>query len=41
MNIGDIIEKELTIEGLIKAKGFDEALVIINDERAKIDVSKD
>lgn len=41
MNIGDIIEKELTIEGLIKAKGFDEALVFINDERAKIVVSKD
>ncbi len=34
-------EKELTIEGLIKAKGFEEALVFITEENAKIVVSKD
>ena len=41
MSIGDMAEKELTIEGLIKAKGFEEALVFITEENAKIVVSKD
>ncbi len=31
----------MTIEGLIKAKGFEEALVFITEENAKIVVSKD
>lgn len=41
MNIGDISEKELTIEGLIKAKGFEEVLVFLTDENAKVVVLKD
>lgn len=39
MSIGDLSEKELTIEGLIKAKGFEEALVFLSDENVKIIVS--
>ena len=41
IKIGDVSEKELTIEGLIKAKGFEEVLVFITDENAKIVVSKE
>lgn len=41
MGIGDMAEKELTIEGLIKAKGFEEALVFLTEENAKIVVSID
>lgn len=40
IKIGDLSEKELTIEGLIKAKGFEEVLVFLTDENAKIVVSK-
>ncbi len=36
---GDLAEKELTIEGLIKAKGFEEALVFLTEENLKIIVS--
>ncbi len=32
---GDLAEKELTIEGLIKAKGFEEALVFLTEENLK------
>lgn len=39
--IGSMSEKELTIEGLIRAKGFDDALVFITTEEIKIVVSKD
>lgn len=39
IHIGDLSEKELTIEGLIKAKGFEEALVFLTDENLKIIVS--
>lgn len=41
MEIGDISEKELTIEGLIKAKGFEEALVFLTADDAKIVVGKE
>jgi stage III sporulation protein AH len=41
MKIGDISEKELAIEGLIKAKGFEDVLVFLTDESAKIVVSKE
>ena len=36
MNIGKLSEKELTIEGLIKSKGFDEALVLLTDSDIKV-----
>ena len=39
MAIGDLSERELTIEGLIKAKGFEEALVFLTDDNLKIFVS--
>ncbi len=39
INIGNISEKELQIEGLVKSKGFDEALVFISDEDIKVVVS--
>ena len=39
MHIGDLSEKELRIEGLIKAKGFEEAIVFLTDENLKIIVS--
>lgn len=41
MRLGDISEKELIIEGLTKAKGFEEVLVLLTDENAKIVVFKD
>ncbi|TJX16280.1 SpoIIIAH-like family protein [Tissierella creatinini] len=39
INIGNISEKELQIEGLVKSKGFDEAIVFITDEDIKVVVS--
>lgn len=36
MDIGYITEKELSIEGLIKAKGFEEVLVFLTGNNAKI-----
>jgi stage III sporulation protein AH len=36
MQIGEIAEKELTIEGLIKAKGFNDALVFLTEKDAKV-----
>ncbi|NLY67731.1 MAG: SpoIIIAH-like family protein [Tissierellia bacterium] len=41
MEIGNLSEKELTIEGLIKAKGFEEALVFLTENDAKIVVGKE
>lgn len=41
MEIGNLSEKELTIEGLIKAKGFEEALVFLTGNDAKIVVGKE
>lgn len=41
MEIGDISENELTIEGLIKSKGFDESLVFLTDKDAKVVVGTD
>ena len=41
INIGDLSEKELTIEGLVKAKGFEDALVFLTDESVKVVVSKE
>ncbi|NLX62879.1 MAG: SpoIIIAH-like family protein [Tissierellia bacterium] len=41
MEIGNLSEKELTIEGLIKAKGFEEALVFLTANDAKIVVGKE
>ncbi|HHV26221.1 MAG TPA: SpoIIIAH-like family protein [Tissierellia bacterium] len=41
IKIGEISEQELHIEGLIKAKGFDEALVFLKGDGAKIVVSSD
>lgn len=41
IKIGDISEKELIIEGLIKAKDFDDVLVFITDENAKVVVLRD
>ena len=40
IEIGNISEKELTIEGLIKAKGFEDVLIFLTDGNAKIVVSK-
>jgi len=39
MKIGNISEKELQIEGLIKSKGFEEALVFLTDVDIKVVVS--
>ncbi len=39
--MGDLSEKELTIEGLVKAKGFEEVLAFLTDENIKIIVSRD
>lgn len=39
INIGRISETELQIEGLVKSKGFDEALVLLTDEDIKVIVS--
>lgn len=41
MRIGDISETELTIEGLIKAKGFEEALAFLAEDKIKVVVFKD
>lgn len=41
IEIGNLSEKELTIEGLIKAKGFEEALVFLTENDAKIVVGKE
>ncbi len=40
MSIGEISEKELQIEGLVKAKGFEDALVFITNDEIKVVVSK-
>src|SRR5699024_11779045 len=39
--LGKTSEKELQIEGLIKSKGFDDALVFLTDEDVKVIVSAD
>lgn len=39
MIIGNISEKELQIEGLVKSKGFEEALVFLTDEDIKVVVT--
>lgn len=39
MTIGQISEKELQIEGLIKAKGFDDSLVVLTEEDVKVIIS--
>lgn len=36
INIGKISEKELQIEGLVKSKGFDDALVFLTDKDIKV-----
>lgn len=41
MELGDISEKELKIEGLIKAKGFEEALVFLTADDIKVVVGKE
>ena len=41
IKIGDISEKELQIEGLVKSKGFEEALVFLTDKDIKVVVLKD
>lgn len=41
IKIGNISEKELQIEGLIKSKGFEEALVFLTDVDIKVVVSID
>lgn len=41
IRIGNIAEKELSIEGLIKAKGFEDALVFLTNESARVVVSVD
>lgn len=39
ISIGNLSEKELQIEGLVKSKGFDEALVFMTDKDVKVVVS--
>lgn len=39
MSIGNVSEKELQIEGLIKGKGYEDALVFLTEEDIKIVVS--
>ncbi len=39
IKIGSISEKELQVEGLIKSKGFDDALVFLTEEDIKVVVS--
>lgn len=39
IKLGNISEKELQIEGLVKSKGFDEALVFMTDNDIKVVVS--
>lgn len=41
MNIGKMAEKELQIEGLIRSKGFDDALVFLTDKDVKVIVSSE
>ncbi|NLL82421.1 MAG: SpoIIIAH-like family protein [Tissierellia bacterium] len=41
IEIGNISEKELQIEGLVKSKGFDDALVFITDKDVKVVVGTD
>lgn len=41
MVLGDVSQKELQIEGLIKGKGYNDALVFLTDEDIKIVVSTD
>ncbi|MCF6465616.1 SpoIIIAH-like family protein [Clostridium sp. Cult2] len=41
MEIGEISEKELVVEGLIKAKGFEDVLIFLTKESAKVVVSID
>ncbi|WP_069649479.1 SpoIIIAH-like family protein [Caloranaerobacter ferrireducens] len=41
IRIGNISEKELLIEGLIKAKGFEDALVFLKDDSVRVIVSAD
>lgn len=41
MRIGEISESELYLEGLIKAKGFDDALIFLKDDGIKVVVSVD
>lgn len=39
MTIGQISEKELQIEGLINAKGFEDSLVVLTEEDVKVIIS--
>lgn len=39
MSIGNVSQKELQIEGLIKGKGYEDALVFLTDEDIKVVVS--
>jgi stage III sporulation protein AH len=41
MKIGETSEKELQIEGLVKAKGFEDALAFITSDEIKVVVSTD
>ena len=41
MEITDTMEKELTIEGLLKAKGFNDSIVIFNQDYVSVIVEKD
>lgn len=41
MDIGEVSQKELLIEGLVKTKGFDDVLVFLTEENARIVVSAD
>jgi len=41
MRIGELAESELYMEGLIKAKGFDDALVFLKEDGVKVVVSVD
>ncbi|MBS4536205.1 SpoIIIAH-like family protein [Clostridium sp. D2Q-14] len=40
IEVGNITEKELLIEGLVKSKGFEDALVLISDNGARIVINK-
>lgn len=41
LNIGDVAQKELHIEGLIKAKGYQDAILFINANNVSVVVSTD
>ncbi|SHH54187.1 SpoIIIAH-like family protein [Sporanaerobacter acetigenes] len=41
IRLGNLSEKELYIEGLVKAKGFEEALVFLKEDGVKVVVSAD